>query len=231
MNLSSFGKESLEGYEIHGRALASLVGSVPFSSAAFFLWFGREPSEAEGLVFDACLVASLDHGPNPPSAQATRLVASSGKSLADSAAAGMLAFGDKHGNAGASAARWLHDRHMEDPAEAVKNALDAGERIPGFGHPLYELDPRATAVFSVLRRHAVSTPHADFAEAIALRIKETKEKSVPLNVDGALGATCADMDWPFETADAMFLLGRMAGLIAHAREAATEAGDSYIRGK
>ncbi|MEK7473244.1 MAG: citrate/2-methylcitrate synthase [Patescibacteria group bacterium] len=228
---SAFGKESQEGYELHGRALASLVGHLSFPSAAFFTWFGREPSEVESVIFDACLVASLDHGVNPPSAQATRLVAGSGKPLADAVAAGMLAFGTKHGNAGAASAIWLHEHHAMDAAEAVANALASGERIPGFGHPLYGFDPRAAAIFAVLRAHSPSTPHADFAEAVARQLAKAKGKPVPLNVDGAIGAVCADMDWPTETADALFLLGRTAGLIAHAREAAAQAGESYPRGK
>lgn len=227
---SSFGQESQEGYALHGRALASLVGHLSFPSAAFFTWFGREPSDVETAVFDACLVASLDHGVNPPSAQATRLVASSGKPLADAVAAGTLAFGAKHGNAGAASAAWLHEHHAMDAAEAVANALASGERIPGFGHPLYEFDPRAAAIFTVLREHSPSTPHADFAEAVALQLTKAKGKPVPLNVDGAIGAACADLDWPTETADALFLLGRMAGLIAHAREATAQAGGSYLRG-
>lgn len=227
---SSFGTESADGYTLHGRALASLVGHLSFPSGAFFTWFGREPSEAEAAVFDACLVASLDHGVNPPSAQATRLVASSGKPLADAVSAGMLAFGTKHGNAGAASAAWLHEHHTMDAAEAVANALASDERIPGFGHPLYEFDPRASAVFATLRAHSPSTPHADFAEAVAQELAKAKGKPVPLNVDGALGAACADMGWPSDTADALFLLGRMAGLIAHAREASAQAGGSYQRG-
>ncbi|MCR4256363.1 MAG: hypothetical protein NUW08_01515, partial [Candidatus Uhrbacteria bacterium] len=203
---SSFGRESREGYALHGRALASLVGHLPFPSAAFFTWFGREPSDVEAVVFDACLVASLDHGVNPPSAQATRLVAGSGKPLADAVAAGTLAFGAKHGNAGAASAAWLHEHHAMDAAEAVANALASGERIPGFGHPLYEFDPRAAAIFAVLREHSPSTPHADFAEAVARQLTNAKGKPVPLNVDGAIGAACADLDWPTETADALFLL-------------------------
>lgn len=230
MNSPSFGTESPDGYLLHGRPLAGMAGNIPFPAAAFFAWFGRDPSSAEAVLFDACLVASLDHGPNPPSAQAACLVAAAGKPLADAVAAGILAFGPKHGHAGSAAGTWLVAHREAGAAAAVRAALETGSRIPGFGHPVYARDPRAAALFGVLRAQGSSARHADFADAVARELSRVKGREMPVNVDGALGAVCADMAWPAETADMVFLLGRVAGLVAHAREAAAQAGGGYLRG-
>lgn len=215
---TTIGKEKKEGYELRGTPLASLIGGS-FAAAAFLAWFGRDAKEAELVVFEACLVACLDHGAEPPSAQATRLASGSGKPLAQAVAAGIGVLDTKHGNAGSACAKWLREHLGQDPKEAVEAELKAGNRLLGFGHRLYERDPRTIALQRVAKDQALDTPHFDYALQIAEALFAAKGKTMPLNVDGAIGALCADLSWPDDIADALFILGRTAGLIAHAREA------------
>jgi citrate synthase len=42
-----------------------------------------------------------------------------------------------------------------------------------------------------------------------------KGKSLPINVDGVIGAIIADMDLNIDLAKALFVYGRVAGLSAH----------------
>ncbi len=217
-DVTKIGEEKQEGYELRGQPLASLIGGS-FASAAFLAWFGRDASEKETAIFEACLIASLDHGAEPPSAQATRLAAGAGQALAQSVAAGIGVLDTKHGNAGGACAKWLRKHLGQNPAELVAKELQEGKRLLGFGHRLYERDPRTTALQRVAKDQALDMPHFTFALAVAEALSAAKGKTMPLNVDGAIGALCADLGWPDETADALFILGRTAGLIAHAREA------------
>jgi citrate synthase len=214
---TKIGEEHAEGYILRGQPLASLIGGS-FASAAFLAWFGRDAKESELAVFEACLVASLDHGAEPPSAQATRRVSGEGRTLAQSVAAGIGILDTKHGNAGGACAKWLRERFGQDPKKIVEAELKVGHRLLGFGHRLYERDPRTVALQRVAKDQVIDLPHFEFGLQVAEALSAAKGKTMPMNVDGAIGALCADLHWPNEIADALFILGRTAGLVAHARE-------------
>ena len=211
------GEEHPDGYVLRGEPLASLIGGS-FASAVFFAWFGRVAKGSELAIFEACLVASLDHGAEPPSAQATRLASQSGKPLAQAVAAGIGKLDTKHGNAGGACAKWLREHFGQDAAELVANELKEGKRLLGFGHRVYERDPRTVALQRVAKEQPLNIEHFTFGIEVAEALSAAKGKTMPLNVDGAIGALCADLGWPDEIADALFILGRTGGLVAHARE-------------
>jgi citrate synthase len=194
------------------------------------LWTGERPSAEYETILNACFLACMDHGKEPPSAQVTRITASCGKSLADSVAAGLLTIGPRHGNAGSAASEWIREsvaigRSAEDFADA---ALSEKKRLPGLGHPIYETDPRTTTLYEISKRNFKGTPHFDFALEVSRQMTEKKGKALPLNVDGALGAIMADMNAPSDLADAIFIAARTIGLIAQAREEAV-LSQSYRR--
>ena len=56
------GQIRLRGYDI-----AQLMGALSFAEAAFLALGGEKPTEAEGRMFEALLVSSIDHGVTPPS--------------------------------------------------------------------------------------------------------------------------------------------------------------------
>ncbi|MEK7473246.1 MAG: citrate/2-methylcitrate synthase [Patescibacteria group bacterium] len=70
-----------------------------------------------------------------------------------------------------------------------------------------------------MKEQSLNIEHFTFALEVAEALSVAKGKTMPLNVDGAIGALCADLGWPDEIADALFILGRTGGLVAHAREA------------
>lgn len=217
-DIMKIGEEHPEGYLLRGEPLASLIGGS-FIAATFLAWFGRDAKESELAIFEACLVASLDHGAEPPSAQATRVAAGAGKTLAQSVAAGIAVLDTKHGNAGGACATWLREHLGQNATELVTSEIKEGKRLLGFGHRLYERDPRTVALQRIAKDQAIDLPHLTFALEVAEALSVAKGKTMPLNVDGAMGALCADLEWPDEIADALFILGRTGGLVAHAREA------------
>jgi citrate synthase len=44
------------------------------------------------------------------------------------------------------------------------------------------------------------------------------QRALPVNVDGAIAAICADLGFAYELGNAIFLISRLPGLIAHAHE-------------
>src|SRR5439155_9630677 len=44
------------------------------------------------------------------------------------------------------------------------------------------------------------------------------DRPLPVNVDGAIAAVCADLGFAYELGNAVFLISRLPGLIAHAHE-------------
>jgi citrate synthase len=43
-------------------------------------------------------------------------------------------------------------------------------------------------------------------------------RHIPVNVDGAIAAICADLGFAYELGNAIFLISRLPGLIAHSHE-------------
>lgn len=220
---STVGEMTDSGYLLRGKRLEDLAQTTDVLSAAWLSWTGALPTDAQKTVLNACCILCLDHGQEPPSAHVTRVTASCGKPLADAVAAGLLTIGPKHGNAGGAAARTFRQALEKGvaPEALVREALDKGERLPGFGHPVYTEDPRTMTLVQIAKQYLPKTPHTDFALAVAEALQTAKQKPVPLNIDGAIGAVMADMGAPDALADAVFLWARTAGLVAHAMEAAT----------
>lgn len=218
-------------FYLKDQPLTGLIQDGDFLRTLWLAWTGEELRSDMRELISACLVACVDHGEAPPSAQVTRIVASAGKSLADAVAGGILTFGPRHGNAGSAAARFLIECQAVSESEIapfLESYLKTNKRIPGFGHPEYEVDPRTQVLFEISKRVLSKTPFIDRANRVSTELSRIKQKPLPVNVDGALGAIMAELGLDPELADALFLLSRTVGLIAHAREEAS-VSTSYRR--
>src|SRR6202030_229075 len=82
---------------------------------------------------------------------------------------------------------------MDEAAARTLAAMrETGERMSGFGHRLHTKDPRTTRLFELAREAGVDGPHMQAARAVEKAFANAK-KSLPINVDGAIGAILADM--------------------------------------
>ena len=163
-----------------------------------------------------CLVLIADHELNP-STFVARCVASTGATpyAVVVAALGALS-GRFHGGETARAEGLLHEIYEgDDPIAVMAGRLARGERLPGFGQPLYpEGDPRATAILTAL---AQAAPEAN---ALAEKAAETGLRLIGRrpNVDFALAAMAIGLGLPRDSALGLFIIGRTIGWIAHAIE-------------
>ena len=218
---------------IRGFAVDEMMGRLSFADAVYLLLMGELPSPSIGRMLNAILVSSLDHGVSPPSTLAARNVATSGAPLKDCVAAGILAFGPHHGGDIESCMRYLDrglttmrsGQSLQQAAEAiVAECLATGETPPGFGHRFHTRDPRATRLFQLAMELELEGEHVQMIRAIE-RVLTTQEaatgRHIPVNVDGAIAAISADLGFAYELGNAIFLISRLPGLIAHAHEERT----------
>jgi len=94
---------------------------------------------------------------------------------------------------------------------------EAGERMSGFGHRLHTKDPRTARLFELARKAGVDGAHMQAARAVEKAFADAK-KSLPINVDGTIGAILADLGMNPATFNGIFMIARTPGLIAHVIE-------------
>jgi citrate synthase len=209
-----------------------LIGNIPYSHVVYLLLKGELPSKEHGKMIDAILTACIDHGVTPPSAMASRVVASGGVPLPTAVAAGLLSIGDAHGGAIEKGAKFLQEgiqrmknevKTIQDIAEIlVKESREQKKRILGFGHRVHTSDPRTKRLFSLADELKIASDHIALSKAIEQELEKQTGNKLPINVDGAIAAISSDMGFDWRLGKAFFLLGRVAGLTAHVYEEQTK---------
>jgi citrate synthase len=213
---------------IRGYPVDEMMGRVSFAEAIYLLLVGELPPPAIGKMMAAILVSSLDHGATPPSTLVARNVATTGAPLRAAVAAGVLGFGTHHGGDVEACMRFLDSglalvaqgRSMAEAAEAiVRRCEEQGERPPGFGHRLHTQDPRASRLLQMAVELEVDGDHICLMREVERVLRERRNtQPLPLNVDGAIAAVCGDLGLDCELGNALFIISRVPGLIAHAHE-------------
>jgi len=176
-------------------------------------------------MVEAMIVASVDHGVTPPSAQATIIAASTRAAYEVAVAHGIGAITDVHGGAGAKAAEFFRGcvkKSLEEkiPIEEATRSLmseyvKAGRRIEGMGHRIHTRDPRRDALWKLAGERGVAEDCVGVSKIASDVFGRVRGMSLPINVDGVIGAIVADMGLDPSIAKALFVYGRLAGLSAH----------------
>ena len=185
-------------------------------------WRGEADPEHVKAI-DAYWISAAEHGINASTFTA-RIVASTGADCAAalSAAVGALS-GPLHGGAPSRVLRMLEEVERSGDAEHwVKEALDRGERLMGFGHRVYRAeDPRAR----VLRRTCkeLGSPRFQAAEALeraALAELHARkpDRVLATNVEFWSALVLDRAEVPPDLFTPMFTCARVAGWSAHILE-------------
>jgi citrate synthase len=185
-------------------------------------WRGEADPRHVGAI-DAYWISAAEHGMNASTFTA-RVIASTGADVAAalSGAVGALS-GPLHGGAPSRVLKMLDDvERVGDAERYVKDLLDRGERLMGFGHRIYRAeDPRAR----VLRRtaHNLGSPRVEVAEALenaALAELHARkpDRVLATNVEFWSAVVLDFADVPPELFTPMFTCARTAGWSAHIME-------------
>lgn len=223
---------SENGILIRGYDLNQLIGSVPFPSVLYLLFAGELPNPKVAKLIDALMVASIDHGAGAPSALAARTAASGGAPLGAAAAAGLLTLNKFHGAAVQDSMEAIQsvfdlcegrEEYLDHAADRfVTEARQANRRIAGFGHRQHKkLDPRLEKLFSLAKEAEVKGMYLEAAQAISRALKRSTGKDLPINIDGATAAILCEIGFPASLSNALFMVARITGILAHTNEEIT----------
>ncbi len=224
---------------IRGEPIEGLIGTLSFPQMIWLSVMGERLEGTRARLFEAALVAAVDHGPQAPSIAAARMAATCGVGLQNAMATGVNMLGDVHGGAGEQAVA-LYEAiagGLKDDApfeESVVAGLDAwraenGRFVPGFGHRFHPVDPRSPRLLELVMEAAaegvVPVTFATIGRAIESRLAEEKDgRPVPMNIDGATAVIYASLGCPAPLARGFFVLSRSVGILAHAWEQTVEGG-------
>jgi citrate synthase len=215
--------------EVRGRDLTSeLMGELSFTEYFHLLLTGREPTEEQRYFLDVLLVAIAEHGMMPTNVAARMTLSADPGSLQGAVAAGILGAGPVLLGTTEECAKLLSGaqervaagEEASSVATAVASAVrEAGERLPGFGHPLHKpTDPRAERILELADARGVAGPHVALAHAFRDAVGEVWPKPLTLNISMPIAAVMLDLGFPAMTVKSVPILARTASLLAHLAE-------------
>jgi citrate synthase len=215
--------------EVRGRDLTGdVMGRLSFTEYFHLLLTGREPTPDQRYFLDLLLVAIAEHGMMPTNVAARMTLSADPGSLQGAVAAGILGCGPVILGTAEACARLLEKAQQEVAAgqEPAAVAADmaraghaAGERMPGFGHPVHRpLDPRAERILDLADQRGVSGAHVLLARNFRDGVTEAWGKPLTMNVSMPIAAVMLDLGFEAAAVKSVPILARTAGLLAHLAE-------------
>ena len=210
---------------VRGVPIERLMKEHSFGETLALLFSGRMPNDVESQIIEAVLVLAIDHGATSPSALTARTVVSGGASPEVAATAGLLALSKYHGAAVQGSARLLDSIVSADPSlsldvraqNEVDHQLNAGERIPGFGHRVHSKDPRTAVLLELAARLGHDHAYIDAAYAVERAVKKSLGRPLPMNLDTGIASVLLPFI-PVEMVLGVFMASRFCGVFMQASE-------------
>jgi citrate synthase len=215
--------------EVRGRDLTSeVMGRLSFTEYFHLLLTGEEPTEDQRFFLDLLLIAIAEHGMMPSNIAARMTLRADPASLHGAVAAGILGCGPVILGTSEACAQLLARarKATEGDAEAKAVAAElaeelgaAGERVPGFGHPVHRpRDPRADRILELADERGVAGPHVELARAFHDAVEEQRGKPITMNVSMPIAAVMLDLGFGVAAVKGVPILARTGSLIAHLAE-------------
>ncbi|WP_406274692.1 citrate synthase/methylcitrate synthase [Streptomyces sp. NBC_00191] len=203
---------------------------LPYAANYLYMLTGSEPEPARARAIEQYLVSTVDHGFNASTFTA-RVIASTGADVAAClvGAIGALS-GPLHGGAPSRALDTLDAIGTPERIDPwIRERVLAGERIMGFGHPVYRTeDPRSRMLRGIAE--SFGGPLVEFAVEVEARVEAILAELKPgrelhTNVEFYAGVVMELCGLPREMFTPTFCAARVVGWSANILE---QAEDSKI---
>ncbi len=223
---------------VRGYPIEELIGSLSFPEMIWLMLRGEAPATEQAKLFEAALVAAVDHGPQAPSIAIARMAVTCGLSVNGAMASAINALDDIHGGAGQQCMELLQriaarSTNGEDTIDAVEDSLEEfsfehGKIVPGFGHRFHPIDPRSPKLLALVREAQAagvcSGRYARAGQLIEESLVRRTGKRVPMNIDGATAIVYSELGFAPTLGRGLFILSRSVGILAHAIEQTEQGG-------
>ena len=207
---------------VYGHDLLKLAGEASFVRTIYLILKGEMPDKNSEKMLDSMLTIAIDHGVEPSSVVSARNIYSGGSPVQAAVAGGILALGEFHG--GAIEKTMENFKKYCQPAgggakKLVEDFAKSGRRVSGFGHRLYETDPRTERLIEIAKELGFFGKFVKFALDVESDLSKGTKK-LPLNIDGIFAALLLEMGFNPKTGKGFFIIARTPGIVAHVVEEA-----------
>jgi citrate synthase len=205
--------------------------SLSFAENFFHMCSGTVPDPEIVRSFEISLILYAEHGFNASTFTA-RVITSTGSDLysAVTGAVGALK-GPLHGGANEAVMGIFSEvKEPEQVDEWLTNALDAKQKVMGFGHRVYKHgDSRVPTMRTVLRQLAERSAEGQQLLAVSERLEQAmlEKKGLYPNLDYPSGPVYFLMGFDIPTFTPIFVMSRITGWPAHIIE--QKANNALIR--
>lgn len=206
------------------------IEPVPeLNHAANFLYMmkGSPPDEETAKFFDTALVLHAEHSFNASTFSARQVASTTAHMYASVAAAIGSLSGALHGGANTRVIEMLMRIDSPENVESfVSSELNAGNKIMGLGHAVYEVDdPRALILAPMSKKMGEKTGQTKWYEMSKLleqkgkeAFKKLKGMDIFVNVDFYSASLFHTMGIPTDLFTPVFAISRISGWCAHILE-------------
>ncbi len=207
----------------HGEAPVSPRDDLAYVANYLYMIDGAEADPVRVRAIEQYLVLGVDHGFNA-STFVARAVTSTGADLGAVVVAALSSLsGPLHGGSPSRALDTLDAiGSPERTAEWVRHAVAGGDRIMGFGHPVYRTaDPRSVMLRAVAEE--LGGELVQFAEQVETEIERTLAELKPgrelhTNIEWYAAVVMDQCGFPRDLFTPTFAASRVIGWCAHALE-------------
>jgi len=206
-----------------------ILGKMNLGDFAWLQLTGKMPTPQQSNVFNAVVVALVEHGLTPSTVVARLTYRCAPESLQAAVAAGLCSLGSLTVGSMEGAARFLlealpadapRDTDLDSLAKAIVSSFRALRTpIPGLGHALHKNgDPRTPRLLTIARDNGYAGRYVDLLLRVHVEAERASGKKIPINATGVIGAISCELGFPWQVTRGFGVMARAIGLVGHILE-------------